>query len=298
MFTEYWSAASWQTIIPGVRVCAIAPPASGQRLSRELPIQLAPSCVEVLFCLGGTLTLQRKSGGTVQLSAQEILLLSHCENLARAELQLPLAGFCLSVDHTAARNSFAELCRSYGGLSLSMQQIGALLDRNGGFRVIPATPWSRTAFSVLNSLPEADRGRYCVMKCFELLYLLCVHAPGTEGDRESRMGYLSGVAAQMKAYLEAHLDEKLTIKDLSRQFHLSPTACKSCFRTCFGQPIHAWLLDRRIEHAAELLQRTQMPILQVAQAVGYSGVSQFNVAFRQRYGQSPSAYRKMSASRN
>lgn len=296
MFTEYWSAEVWQTIMPGVRVCTIGPQPCREHLSKALPIQLSSSCVEVLFCLGGSLSLRRKTGGTARLSAQEILILSHCENLDRVEIQAMPEGFCLSVDCVDARDSFDALCRSYGEMDLSMQQIGILLDRCGGFQVIPATPWSRTTFSVLNSLPEADRGRYCVMKCFELLYLLCVHAPETEGVQEVRLGYLAGIAAQMKTYLEEHLDEKVTINDLSRQFHLSPTACKSCFRACFGQPIHAWLLDRRMEHAAELLKHTRLPILQVAQAIGYSGVSQFNVIFRQRYGQSPSAYRKMSVS--
>lgn len=298
MFTEYWSAEVWQAIMPGVRVCAIGPQPCKGHLPKELPIQLTPACVEVLFCLGGSLSLRQKIGGITRLSAQEILLLSHCENLERVEIQTTLEGFCLSVDCVAARDSFAELCRSYGAMELSMQQIGTLLDRCGGFRLIPATAWSRTAFSVLTSLPETDRSRYCVMKCFELLYLLCVRAPETEGVQEVRTGYLSRIAVQMKAYLEEHLDEKVTINDLSRQFHLSPTACKSCFRACFGQPIHAWLLDRRMERAAELLKHTRLPILQVAQAIGYSGVSQFNVAFRQRYGQPPSIYRKMSVSGN
>ena len=46
----------------------------------------------------------------------------------------------------------------------------------------------------------------------------------------------------------------------------------------------------------ELLEATSMTALQVAQAVGYDGVSQFNPAFRRQYGCTPTQYRKMSKS--
>jgi len=37
-----------------------------------------------------------------------------------------------------------------------------------------------------------------------------------------------------------------------------------------------------------------MPIQQIAQAVGYEGMSQFNAAFKREYGMTPGQYRKMS----
>ena len=172
--------------------------------------------------------------------------------------------------------------------------VGDHLMASGGIRVVPVSPWTRAAFYAMQRLPEEKRGAYCVMKVFELLYLICAQSPVSQPCEQPGCGSLMNVASGMKAYMEEHMDEKLTITDLSHQFHLSRTACKSAFRSCFGQPIHSWLLDRRMERAADLLERTRMPILQVAQSVGYTGVSQFNVAFRQRYGKSPREYRKMS----
>ena len=168
----------------------------------------------------------------------------------------------------------------------------------GGFRILAVTPWSRSAFYTLKSIPQASWGHYCVLKTFELLYLMCTQNSSVEGREEDPEtgSYLSGIAENMRVYMEEHLDEKLTILDLSRRFHLSRTACKSCFRSCFGQPIHSWILDRRMEQATDLLEHTNMPVLQIAQSVGYSGVSQFNAAFKQRYGKTPREYRKMSIS--
>ena len=60
----------------------------------------------------------------------------------------------------------------------------------------------------------------------------------------------------------------------------------------YGQSIHAWLRDRRLERAAELLRASRLSVLGVAQAVGYGSASQFSAAFRQRYGTAPGQYRK------
>ena len=47
-----------------------------------------------------------------------------------------------------------------------------------------------------------------------------------------------------------------------------------------------------IERAAELLHTSGLSLETVAQAVGYSSVSQFAAAFRQQYGVTPGQYRK------
>ncbi len=109
------------------------------------------------------------------------------------------------------------------------------------------------------------RGTYCVMKCFELMYLLCVcQGPITDPARKKETRLIE-TAEAIQAYLTAHLNEKLTISELSRRFHLSPTACKNCFRACFGQSIHHWLLTKRLEVASELLTHSTLSILQIAQ---------------------------------
>ena len=61
-----------------------------------------------------------------------------------------------------------------------------------------------------------------------------------------------------------------------------------------GCPFHKWLLQQRMAKAVELLRHSSMSILEVAQSVGYEGVSQFNVVFKRIYGVTPSRYRKMS----
>lgn len=97
-------------------------------------------------------------------------------------------------------------------------------------------------------------------------------------------------------YMEMHLDEKITIDYLCHKFYISPTTFKKYFRSIHGQPVYAWLSHKRMEKAAELLCYTSMTVLEIAQAVGYSSLSQFNVVFKKCYTCTPRQYRNRSDS--
>ena len=97
-------------------------------------------------------------------------------------------------------------------------------------------------------------------------------------------------------YMEMHLDEKITIDYLCHKFYISPTTLKKYFRNIYGQPVYTWLSHKRMEKAAELLCYTSMTVLEIAQAVGYSSLSQFNVVFKKCYTCTPRQYRNRSDS--
>ena len=294
MFTEYLENTQWQRLMPGVDTCIFELPQDNV----EIPAHLRAGVVEVVFCTEGLMGIRQEDGQEHKLGAREILLLSNCESITSAVATAALHGLCISVDTSKAGESFATLCQALGNMPFSMRQVGEVMRASDGFRVIPVTPWSRSVFYTLKSISQSAWGHYSVLKTFELLYLICTQKGGmdSQSDGAENGSYLTGIAENMRTYMEEHLDEKLTILDLSRKFHLSRTACKSCFRSCFGQPIHSWILDRRMEQATDMLEHTNMPVLQIAQSVGYSGVSQFNAAFKQRYGKTPREYRKMSVS--
>ena len=292
MFAEYYKNEAWQTLMPGVSVCHV----QSRDQVGQLPLKMAFAHAEAFFCTGGSMTVYKTGGARVLVEPKEILLVSDCSNLENALVTAPLEGILISVDQLTAGDSFRSLCHHFGELNLSMKMVEERMKAAGGVRSVTVSPWSRAVFYALKRLPQAEQGHYCILKTFELLYLICSQEQEGSVCEQEVGGSTMTVATSMKNYMEEHMDEKLTITDLSHRFHLSRTACKSAFRTCFGQPIHSWLLDRRMEKAAELLEKTKMPILQVAQSVGYTGVSQFNVAFRQRYGKSPREYRKMSVS--
>ena len=93
-------------------------------------------------------------------------------------------------------------------------------------------------------------------------------------------------------YLLQHLDEKITIEMLSRQFHMNTTTLKSVFKSVYGNSLASHIKEHRMERAAELLEDSGLSIADVARQVGYDSQSKFSAAFREQYGVLPKAYRR------
>ena len=298
MLAEYLgrcAAASWDTVMPGALACRFSLGQEAGAYPRPLQPVLAPLHFEALFCQRGSITLTRKDGATLSAGTREILLLSDAGGITAAQFDRPTAGVLVAVDARGAQQSLHNLCGLLGGLTLDTAQVRRRMAAAGGCTSLGAAAWSRAAFEHLDILPPDEQGRYCVLKSVELLYLLCMRQDEVQGkafaepDRSQ-----AGTIAMIRAYMEEHIDQKLTIPALSRRFCLAPTSLKAGFRRQYGQPVHTWLRCRRLERAAELLRSSKLGVLEVAQAVGYNSASQFGAAFQRQYGVTPGQYRKMS----
>ena len=280
----------WTSVMPGARACLF----SLDERPGPLPLQLEHLHFETLFCLRGSVTLTRQDGSFLKAGAQQVLLLTDLAGFTGANVDAPLEGVLVAVDARGARESLKSICNLLGGLTLDTGRVRRWMASQGGCAVVGPTHWSRAAFADLGSLPQSERARWCVWKSVELLYLLSTQdeqetytIPGSMPNRN-----IVRSLAETRRYMEAHLDESLTIPALSRRACLSATTFKEAFRQLYGLPVHTWLRQRRMERAAELLNTSGLNLEGVAKAVGYSSVSQFAAAFRQQYGVTPGQYRK------
>ncbi len=280
----------WTPVMPGARACLF----SLDERPFPLPLQLERLHFETLFCMRGAVTLTRQDGSLLTAGAQQVLILTDLTDLAGVSVDTPLEGVLVAVDARGARESLESICHLLGGLTLDTGRVRRWMSSRGGFTVEGPTPWSRAAFADLVRLPQTERPRWCVWKSVELLYLLSTQEeqerdalPSPLPDRN-----LARQLAETRRYMEEHLDEPLTIPTLSRRACLSATTFKEEFRRLYGLPVHTWLRQRRMERAAELLHTPGLSLETVAQAVGYSSVSQFAATFRRYYGVTPGKYRK------
>lgn len=280
----------WTSVMPGARACMF----SLDERPGSLPLQLEHLHFETLFCLRGSVTLTRQDGFLLTAGAQQVLLLTDLAGFTGANVDAPLEGVLVAVDARGARESLKSICHLLGGLTLDTGRVRRWMASRGGFTVEGPTPWSRAAFADLVRLPQTERPRWCVWKSVEMLYLLSAQEePEIEAPPDSLPDRnLARSLAETRRYMEEHLDEPLTIPALSRRACLSATTFKGGFRRLYGLPVHTWLRQRRMERAAELLHTPGLSLETVAQAVGYSSVSQFAAAFRRHYGVTPGRYRK------
>lgn len=99
------------------------------------------------------------------------------------------------------------------------------------------------------------------------------------------------IARTAREVMLADLTKQVTIPELARICHTSPTVLKEAFREEYGMPVYSWFRRRRMISAARMLVQTDLPIGEVAHLVGYSNASKFARAFTACLHMSPSAWR-------
>ncbi len=92
--------------------------------------------------------------------------------------------------------------------------------------------------------------------------------------------------------LIAHMDSRLTVDELAREYLMNATTLKQLFKKVYGMSIAAHIKEHRMEHAAYLLKNTSMSIGDIAQHVGYDSQSKFTAAFKEHFGMLPKEFRK------
>lgn len=92
---------------------------------------------------------------------------------------------------------------------------------------------------------------------------------------------------EARTYIEEHLTELFTIKELSRKVAMNECYLKKGFKTLVGKTIHDYQQHLRIDKAKKLLQQDGQSVTDVADVLGYSSISHFSTAFKKATGMKP-----------
>jgi AraC-like DNA-binding protein len=84
----------------------------------------------------------------------------------------------------------------------------------------------------------------------------------------------------------------MEIAEIARHSGASTSTLLRKFRAETGTTPYSYIKNRRLEEALHLLKSGDQPISNIAILVGYENFGAFSEAFKQKYGKSPSAYRK------
>lgn len=98
---------------------------------------------------------------------------------------------------------------------------------------------------------------------------------------------------QAQAFIDAHLGERLTLPDIAGLLEMSPYHFAHVFKRATGIAPHQYVIRRRMERGKELLVSTDLPIADIALAVGFANQSHFSAAFHRATGLTPQAYRSV-----
>lgn len=117
---------------------------------------------------------------------------------------------------------------------------------------------------------------------------------------QSRAGPRAGhdrLTARASALMERTLDAPLPIPEIARHCGLSARALEQHFRRRLNTTPQAYYLSLRLTEALRLVTDTEMAVIDIALATGFSSPSSFARAFRSAHGRSARAVRKDRTSR-
>jgi len=97
---------------------------------------------------------------------------------------------------------------------------------------------------------------------------------------------------QARTILAENYDKRITIPQLARQAGINEAKLKEGFKEIYGQSVHGYLLQLRLEKAKQLLLTTGLSITEITYEIGYSHVTHFTTLFKKELGITPSAWRK------
>lgn len=97
---------------------------------------------------------------------------------------------------------------------------------------------------------------------------------------------------QILAFINAHICERLTLDEISRNVHIDKYYMCHYFRNKTNMTVMDYISDRRINMARRLLADSGLTVTEIAAKCGYSGVSYFTQAFKSILKMTPTGYRK------
>jgi len=96
-------------------------------------------------------------------------------------------------------------------------------------------------------------------------------------------------------YIEAHLASALSLSELAAVACLSSYHFGRCFSRSMGVGPYRYVMKRRIERGRHLVLHSDMPLINIAGAVGFDSQSSFTARFSREFGVSPGHLRRKRA---
>lgn len=96
----------------------------------------------------------------------------------------------------------------------------------------------------------------------------------------------------MIGFIHEHYKDKITLGDIAKSGYVSKRSCGMIFLEYQNKTPIEFLNDYRLRKSIELMNDTELTILDIALSVGFSGASYYAKTFRKSFGVSPVEYRK------
>ncbi len=146
-----------------------------------------------------------------------------------------------------------------------------------------------TAVRRLLAAPDASQ---CA-PCAEPLGPARRRAMSMRASRPPRGGLAPAALRRVRGHISEHLHQPLGLSRLADIAELSVHHFSRAFRQSLGMPPHRYILSHRISRASQLMNDSDLPLSEIALAVGFSDQSHFTRVFSRATGETPASFRRV-----
>ena len=103
---------------------------------------------------------------------------------------------------------------------------------------------------------------------------------------------LAWQARKVRDYIDSHITGPVLVADLCALLHRSEAHFSRSFKRTFGESPHAFLVQRRVELAAQYMLTSDASLSDIALRCGFTDQAHLCKHFRHAVGQTPAAWRR------
>lgn len=107
----------------------------------------------------------------------------------------------------------------------------------------------------------------------------------------NQIGVRNSRLARAISEMKAHLDEPISIEEISERAEGSRRQIERLFKRYLNTSPARYYRDLRLDHSRSLLRETDLTVIEIAMASGFFSLGSYRKSFRNRFGESPNKYR-------
>lgn len=100
------------------------------------------------------------------------------------------------------------------------------------------------------------------------------------------------IYSKIDNFIDNHIDEKLLIADLCRNFFISKNTLYKMFKQNYNLSVNEYITYRHLNYSLNLLKNGHLSITAIASMSGFSDANYYNRIFKKHFHVSPSTFRK------
>lgn len=110
-------------------------------------------------------------------------------------------------------------------------------------------------------------------------------------DLEQRQFYFDDDLKKVLNYIDRNIKKGVSLDDASEYINMSSSYFSKFFKKSTGVNFITYVIERKIEFAKDMLEKTNMPVINIAYELSYNETNYFSKAFKKKVGLSPTEYR-------